>query len=89
MPKEPEHLTKRLFDDSTVKIIDHSEKIPGAKSIRSSQILTGIFGILGFSLFLTGLEKLFIKFQPIALVATGIFFMLLAGVFLKKLTDKE
>ncbi|MBI4037994.1 hypothetical protein HY382_03045 [Candidatus Curtissbacteria bacterium] len=82
----PDTEEQKIIDKTVEKVLNILGKNPAARKIQSSQILTGIFGVIGFALFIKGVEKYFIELPSYFLITLGIIMMALAGVVLQKIS---
>ena len=55
------------------------------KRVRKSQLLSALVGVVGFALFVSGIEDMFASFPDWALVSVGFIFMTLTGLLLQNL----
>ena len=79
---EPE----KFADTAAKKILDLTGKTKTVRRIRNSQILTAVFGTVGFAMFISGVDKLLTHIPPLTSLIVGIVLMVVAGVFIQKLT---
>lgn len=78
---EPE----RIADAIAERVINILGKQRTVKRIRNSQIISAIIGTSGLTLFLFGIEKLFINLSGWALIGFGLTLLIISGLLLKKL----
>ena len=78
---EPERIADAIAD-RVVRILGKQWTV---QRIRNSQIISAIIGTSGLTLFLLGIEKLFINLSGWALMSFGLALLAMSGLLLKKL----
>lgn len=86
MPDQEKIEPEKFADALTNKILDLTGKTKTVRRIRNSQILTAIFGTIGFAMFISGMNQLLINIPPLISLVVGTGLMIVAGVFIQKLT---
>lgn len=83
------HLTKegteKLADQIAQKLEQDLGRTPPVRRIRNSQILSAVIGVIGFSLFVSGVDKITTSIPGSASIILGIVLMTLSGALLKNL----
>ena len=77
---------EKLADETAVKVVKLLGKSPPVRRIRNSQLLSLLLGAAGFSLFTTGLGKLFVDLNGWASAVIGLVLMAITGALLKNLS---
>jgi hypothetical protein len=77
--------TKELADKIAEQIARTLEKAPAVKQIRKSQVLSVMFGAIGFALFISGIEDLTRSIPPAASIIIGLLAMAASGALLRNL----
>ena len=80
---EPEKIADTIAD-RVVKILGKQWAV---QRVRNSQIISAIIGTSGLTLFLLGVEKLFINLSGWALIGFGLTLLVVSGLLLKKMID--
>ena len=86
MPDQEKIEPGKFADTAAQKILDLTEKTRAVRKIRNSQILTAIFGTIGFAMFISGMNQLLTSIPPLMSLVFGTVLMIIAGVFIQKLT---
>lgn len=86
MPEQEKIEPEKFADSAAKKILELTGRTKTVRRIRNSQILTAIFGTVGFAMFISGVDKLLTNIPPLTSLVVGIGLMIVAGVFIQKLT---
>jgi len=76
---------ERLADKTAEKVVELLGKTPPVRRIRNSQLLSLIFGAMGFSLFTIGVGKIFADLSGWTSLGIGLVMMAITGALLKNL----
>jgi len=76
---------EKLADKTAEKVVELLGKTPPVRRIRNSQLLSLIFGVIGFSLFTIGVGKIFADLSGWTSLGIGLAMMAITGALLKNL----
>ena len=76
---------EKLADKTAEKVVELLGRTPPVRRIRNSQLLSLIFGAMGFSLFTIGVGKIFADLSGWTSLVFGLVMMAITGALLKNL----
>lgn len=90
---EPLGKAQQLTEESAQRLIRLVENSQPVRTLRASQLLSGILGGIGFALFVVGVEDAAQDIPVISnaygSIAVGVLFLAATGVLLKRLTSGD
>jgi len=76
---------EKLADELVERISELLGKATPVKKIRSSQIFSALVGVIGFSIFVAGIDKLVDEIPVMTLLIIGFVLMIISGALIKNL----
>jgi len=78
-------MNDELIDKVAQRVVDTMGRTLPVRRVRKSQLLSALVGVVGFALFINGVEGLFSNLPDWVLVTTGFVLMALTGLLLQNL----
>jgi hypothetical protein len=90
---EPLERAQHMTEETAQRLIGLIENSRPLKTLRASQLLSGLLGAVGFALFVVGVERaaedIPIVSDPYGSIAVGILLLAATGLLLKRLAGKD